>query len=133
MSFSASASRTMPRDYEDEFTFQPKLNARSVAMEQARVDRGEVTGRDRGEYLHNKASSSALTQPEWSTATHSERSRLLRDDGNEQRAAAAALRPIHPCDECCCTLHMRAQLPANKTPKRRVDRLPVSKSWRSVD
>ena len=68
MSFSASASRTMPRDYEDEFTFQPKLNARSVAMEQARVDRGEVTGRDRGEYLHNKASPS-LTEPERSTAT----------------------------------------------------------------
>jgi len=55
MSFASSpAQRTMPRDYEDEFTFQPKLNARSVAMEQARVDRGEVTGRDRGEYLHNK-------------------------------------------------------------------------------
>jgi len=51
----SSASRTTPREYDDDdFSFQPKLNARSVAMEQARVDRGEVTGRDRGEYLHNK-------------------------------------------------------------------------------
>lgn len=44
----------MPREYEDDYTFQPKLNARSVAMEQARVERGEVTGQNRGEYLHHK-------------------------------------------------------------------------------
>merc|ERR1712166_23509 len=53
MSFGGSASRSL-REYEDDFSFQPKLNARSIAMEQARVERGEVTGQNRGEYLHHK-------------------------------------------------------------------------------
>jgi len=45
----------MPRFSEaPEYSFQPQLNTRSLEMEQARIDRGEVTGKDRGEYLFYK-------------------------------------------------------------------------------
>lgn len=37
-----------------DYSFQPTLNSRSVEMEQARADRGEVSGNNRGEYLFYK-------------------------------------------------------------------------------